>query len=132
MELHTPFGEITKRKHGQRTSIIDLAWATIGLLIRYYGNIGLEESNHKAQLISIYIAPGIMELYTPKIKKWNWAIMRENIIKIKAKQRLTRIMIADITPEGINDTFNKLIRKLTIIADLFTLRRKPGVGKGCP
>jgi hypothetical protein len=58
--------------------------------------------------------------------------MRENIIGIKAKQRLTRIMIANITPESINNAFNKLIRKLTIIADLFTPRRKPGIGKGCP
>jgi hypothetical protein len=69
MELYTPFGEITRRKHEQRIFIINLAWATIGLLIRYYGNIGLEESNYRAQLISIYIASGIMELYTPKIKK---------------------------------------------------------------
>jgi hypothetical protein len=72
MELHTPFGEIIeimKRKHKQRIFIIDLAWATIGLLIRYYGNIGLKESDHKAQLISTYIAPGIMELYTPKVKE---------------------------------------------------------------
>jgi hypothetical protein len=58
--------------------------------------------------------------------------MRENIIRIKAEQRLTRIMIINTTPEGINNVFNKLFRKLTIIADLFTLRRKPGVGKGCP
>jgi hypothetical protein len=69
MELYTPFGEIIKRKHGQRTFIIDLAWATIGLLIRYYGNIGLEESDHKAQLISIYITLGIMELHTPRVKE---------------------------------------------------------------
>jgi hypothetical protein len=69
MELYTLFGEIIKRKHGQRIFIINLAWATTGLPIRYYGNIGLKESNHKAQLISTYIAPGIMELYTPKVKK---------------------------------------------------------------
>jgi hypothetical protein len=58
--------------------------------------------------------------------------MRENIVEIKAKQKLTRIMVANTTPEGINDAFNKLIKELTIIADLSTLRRKPGVGKGCP
>jgi hypothetical protein len=58
--------------------------------------------------------------------------MRENIIGIKTEQKLTRIMITDTTPEGINNAFNKLIKKLTIIADLFTLRRKPGVGKGRP
>jgi hypothetical protein len=69
MELYTFFGEIIRRKHGQRIFIIDLAWATIGLLIQYYGNIGLKELDHKAQLISIYIAPEIMELHTPKIKK---------------------------------------------------------------
>jgi hypothetical protein len=69
MELHISFGEITRRKHGQRIFTINLAWATIGLLIRYYGDIGLEESDHKAQLISTYIAPRIMELYIPKVKK---------------------------------------------------------------
>jgi hypothetical protein len=58
--------------------------------------------------------------------------MRKNIIGIKAEQKLTRIMIANNTPKGINNAFNKLIKKLTIIADLFTLRRKPEVGKGCP
>jgi hypothetical protein len=41
-------------------------------------------------------------------------------------------MVADITLKGINNAFNKLIKELTIIADLFTPRRKPGVGKGCP
>jgi hypothetical protein len=58
--------------------------------------------------------------------------MRKNIIEIKAKQNLTRIIIINITPENINNAFNKLIKKLTIIADLFTLRRKPGISKGCP
>jgi Mg2+ and Co2+ transporter CorA len=47
-------------------------------------------------------------------------MMRENIIEIKAKQKLTHIMVVDTMPEGINNAFNKLIRKLTIIADLFT------------
>jgi hypothetical protein len=58
--------------------------------------------------------------------------MRKNIIGIKTKQKLARIMVANITPKGINNAFNKLIRKLTIIADLFTPRRKPRIGKGCP
>jgi hypothetical protein len=71
MELYTPFGEIIRRKHEQRIFIINLAWATTELLIRYYKNIGLKESDHKAQFISIYTASGIMELYTLKIKKWN-------------------------------------------------------------
>jgi hypothetical protein len=59
-------------------------------------------------------------------------MMRKDIVGIKAEQRLTRIIIADTTPKGINNAFNKLIKELTIIADLFTPRRKPGVGKGCP
>jgi hypothetical protein len=58
--------------------------------------------------------------------------MRKNIIEIKMEQKLTRIMVANITPKGINNAFNKLIKKLTIITDLFTPRRKPGVGKECP
>jgi hypothetical protein len=71
MELYTFFGEIIRRKHGQRIFIIDLAWAIIGLLIRYYGDIGFKKSNHKPQFISIYIASGIMKLHTPKVKEWN-------------------------------------------------------------
>jgi hypothetical protein len=58
--------------------------------------------------------------------------MRKNIIEIKAKQKLIRIIIANVTPKGINNAFNELIKELTIIVDLFTLRRKPRVGKGCP
>jgi Mg2+ and Co2+ transporter CorA len=46
--------------------------------------------------------------------------MRKNIIEIKAKQKLTRIMVANTTPKGINNALNKLIKKLTIIANLFT------------
>jgi hypothetical protein len=69
IELHTSFSEITKRKHGQRIFIINLAWATTGLPIRYYGNIDFKKSNHKAQLINTYIASEIMELHTLRIKK---------------------------------------------------------------
>jgi Mg2+ and Co2+ transporter CorA len=58
--------------------------------------------------------------------------MRKNIIEIKAKQKLTRIMVANITLKGINNAFNKLIKKLTIIADLFTPRRKLKISKGRP
>jgi hypothetical protein len=58
--------------------------------------------------------------------------MRPNIIKVKIKQRLERIIIAEATLKGINAAFDKLIQKLTIIADLLTFRRKPGIGKGCP
>jgi hypothetical protein len=58
--------------------------------------------------------------------------MRSDIIKVKAEQRLERIAIAEATPEDINAIFDKLIQELTIIADLLTSRRKPGIGKGCP
>jgi hypothetical protein len=58
--------------------------------------------------------------------------MQKNIIGIKAKQRLTRIIIANNTLKGINNAFNKLIKKLTIITNLSTLYRKPGVSKECP
>jgi hypothetical protein len=44
--------------------------------------------------------------------------MRENIIGIKAEQKLTRIIIADITPEGIDNAFSKLIKKLTVGSSL--------------
>jgi hypothetical protein len=59
-------------------------------------------------------------------------MMRPNIIKIKAKQKLEHITIAKATPEGIDAAFDKLIQELTIIANLSTFRRKPGIGKKCP
>jgi hypothetical protein len=59
-------------------------------------------------------------------------MMRSDIVEIKAEQRLERIIIAEVTPEGIDAAFDKLIQELTTIADLLTSRRKPGIGKGCP
>jgi hypothetical protein len=59
-------------------------------------------------------------------------MMRPDIVKIKAEQKLERIAIAKATLEDIDATFDKLIQELTIIADLLTSRRKPGIGKGCP
>jgi hypothetical protein len=58
--------------------------------------------------------------------------MRPDIIEVKAKQKLERIIIAEATPKDINAAFDKLIQELTTIADLLTPRRKSGIGKGCP
>jgi hypothetical protein len=58
--------------------------------------------------------------------------MQPNIIEIKAKQKLERIIIAEITPKNIDAIFDKLIQELTTIADLLIFRRKPGIGKRCP
>jgi hypothetical protein len=132
MELYTPFGEIIRQKHGQRNSTIDLAWATTGLLTYYQGNVGLDGSDHRAQLISIYLKAGDTQSHRSKIEGWNWAMMRPDIVEVKAEQRLERIIIAEATPEDIDAAFDKLIQELTTIADLSTPRRKPGIGKGCP
>jgi hypothetical protein len=58
--------------------------------------------------------------------------MQPDIIKVKAEQRLERITIAEAIPKNIDAIFDKLIQELTIIADLSTFRRKPGIGKKCP
>jgi hypothetical protein len=58
--------------------------------------------------------------------------MQPDIVKVKAKQKLKRIAIVKATPEDIDSIFDKLIQELTIIADLSTFRRKPGIGKECP
>jgi hypothetical protein len=58
--------------------------------------------------------------------------MRPDIIKVKAEQKLECIIVAKVTPENIDAAFDKLIQKLTIIADLLTFRRKSGIGKECP
>jgi hypothetical protein len=132
MELHTLFGEIIRQKHGQRNFIIDLAWATTGLPTYYQGDVGLDGSDHRAQFISIYLKAGDTQPHRSKTEGWNWAMMRPDIIEVKAKQRLERIIIAEATLEGIDAAFDKLIQELTTIADLLISRRKPGIGKKCP
>jgi hypothetical protein len=69
MELYTSFGEIIRQKHGQRNFIINLAWAIIGLLMYYQGNVGLDGSDHRAQLISIYLKAGNTQPHKLKIKE---------------------------------------------------------------
>jgi hypothetical protein len=69
MELYTPFGEIIQQKHEQRNSIINLAWATIGLLTYYQGNVGLDGSDHRAQLISIYLKAGNTQPHKSKTEE---------------------------------------------------------------
>jgi hypothetical protein len=59
-------------------------------------------------------------------------MMRPDIIKIKTEQKLECITITEATPKGIDAAFDKLIQKLTIIADLSTSRKKPGISKKCP
>jgi hypothetical protein len=59
-------------------------------------------------------------------------MMRSDIIEVKAEQRLERIAIIKATPKDIDVAFDKLIQELTIIADLSTSRRKPGISKRCP
>jgi hypothetical protein len=59
-------------------------------------------------------------------------MMQPDIIEVKAKQRLERIIIAKATPEDINAAFDKLIQELTIITDLLIFRRKSGISKKCP
>jgi hypothetical protein len=69
MELHTPFGEIIRQKHGQRNSIINLAWAITGLPTYYQRNVGLDGSDHRAQLISTYLKAGNTQLHKSKTKE---------------------------------------------------------------
>jgi hypothetical protein len=58
--------------------------------------------------------------------------MRNNIIKLKAEQRLSSIATAEDTPLAIDAAFDNLMREFTIIADLSTSKRKSGIGKSCP
>jgi hypothetical protein len=92
----------------------------------------LDGLDHRAQLISTYLKAKDTQPHKSKIEEWNWAMMRPDIIKVKAKQKLERIAVAEITPEDIDAAFDKLIQELTTIADLLTSRRKSGIGKECP
>jgi hypothetical protein len=59
-------------------------------------------------------------------------MMRNDIIEIKAEQRLSSIAAAEDTLIAIDAAFDNLMREFTIIADLSTPKRKFGIGKGCP
>jgi hypothetical protein len=58
-------------------------------------------------------------------------MMQKDIIEIENEQRLFSIIIAEVTSESIEAAFNKRLKELTIIADLFTFRKKVGVNKTC-
>jgi hypothetical protein len=107
-------------------------WATTGLPTYYQGDVGLDGSDHRAQLISTYLKAGDTQPHRSKTEGWNWAMMRPDIVEVEAEQKLERIAIAKATPKGIDAAFDKLIQKLTTITDLSTPRRKPGISKGCP
>jgi hypothetical protein len=59
-------------------------------------------------------------------------MMRNDIVEVKAEQRLYSIAAAENTLMAIDAALNNLVRKLTIIADFSTPKRKFGIGKGCP
>jgi hypothetical protein len=58
--------------------------------------------------------------------------MRNNIIEIKAEQRLFSIAAAEDTLMAIDAAFNNLMREFTIIANLSISKRKSGIDKSCP
>jgi hypothetical protein len=59
-------------------------------------------------------------------------MMRNDIVEIKAEQRLPSIAAAEDTLMAIDAAFDNLMREFTTIADLSTPKRKSGIGKGCP
>jgi hypothetical protein len=101
-------------------------------VVNYYKNLGLVGSDHKAQLVSIEVAPIAREAQQPGAEGWNWTMMRKDIVEIEAEQRLSSIAAAENTPMAIDAAFDNLMRELTTIADLSTPKRKSGTGKGCP
>jgi hypothetical protein len=58
--------------------------------------------------------------------------MRNDIIEIKAEQRLSSNSTAKDTLLAIDAAFNNPMREFIIIADLSTSKRKSGINKGCP
>jgi hypothetical protein len=71
MELYTPFGEIIRQKHGQRNSIINLAWIITKLLTYYQGNVGLDGLDYRAQFISTYLKAEDTQPHRSKTEGWN-------------------------------------------------------------
>jgi hypothetical protein len=57
--------------------------------------------------------------------------MRNDIVEVKAEQRLFNIAIAEDKLLDVDKAFDNLMRKFIIIADFSIFKRKPGIGKGC-
>jgi hypothetical protein len=130
LKLRTPWGEPTRKRHNERDSTIDHAWVTASLPCRYYGDLGYEGSDHRAQLIEITTSSHEPRRRAAEALGWSWTSMDRNIVATEAKG-LYLLRPLD-SPAQIDNAVNHLTAQLTRIADASTPRRKVSQGRGEP
>jgi hypothetical protein len=129
LKLTTPWGEPTRRRHGERDSTIDHAWATASLPYRYWGDLGYEGSDHRAQLIEITVSPTECHQRAAVAPGWSWDSMDRDLVTIEAEGLYLPPEPLD-SPARIDAAVDSLVAQLTRIADLSTPRRKASQGRG--
>jgi retron-type reverse transcriptase len=130
LKLITPWGEPTRKRHNERDSTIDHAWVTASLPCRYYGDLGYEGSDHRAQLIEITTLSQEPRRRAAEALGWSWTSMDRDIVATEAKG-LYLLRPLD-SPAQIDDAVDHLTAQLTRIADASTPRRKVSQGRGEP
>lgn len=127
--LATPQGTITRTSHNQRTSTLDLAWASHGLQAQYAGtDYNLDGSDHFPQLLRVGDPfnsppqPNSQQREDPPAPNWKMTDPKAARREAAVRLRWTR---GDITTEaGLDDAVDWLIHQLHEIATFATPRRR--------
>ena len=128
LQLHTPYGEPTRTKHGNRDSTIDHAWATRDLRIKYEGPEEYKLSDHKPQVVHIELETQGRQEPTPEGLSWH--MMDKD--RVAAEAAHLRCPTDVNTAEEIDRQLDLLIEELQRIAAVSTPRRKPNNGRANP
>ena len=129
LELVTPWGTVTRQKRGNRPFTLDHAWATGGLTVQYYGNLGYVGSDHLAQLISVEAGQPLADRRNAPVG-WSWVLMDKGLARAEvANLRFPREIK---TAEELDKAVDDLISQLQRIADVSTPRRKPNHERTVP
>jgi hypothetical protein len=131
LSLRTPWGEPTRKRHGEQDSTIDHAWATATLRCTYRGDLGYEGSDHRAQLIEVITQAGDRRERAAEAPGWSWALMDRELVAIEAG-RLSLPSEPLDTPHKVDEAVDSLTSQLVRIADLSTPRKKVSRGRAEP
>ena len=131
LELLTPYGEITRQRHGQKDSTIDLAWASPEVRSRHDGDQGLNGSDHRAQGLTILSHGESVAKSAKTPEGWNWAMLDKELVRAEAKLLFRHIVPVD-SMEELKQAFDWVVGSLQTLADLATPKRKVSTGKGMP
>ena len=127
LTLITPWGEPTRRQHNERDSTIDHAWVSASLQRRYWGDLGYEGSDHRAQLIEINTSQPKRQLRAAEAPGWSWSSMDRELVAAAARELHLPPGPLD-SPIKLDEAVSYLTAQLTDIANASTPRRKVSQG----